>query len=54
MTQDLSEYLNYRIQRSFETFNDAKLLAENERWNSCINRLYYACFYAVRVSDQKM
>ena len=24
------------------TFSDAKLLAENKRWNSSLNRLYYA------------
>lgn len=40
-------YINYRIERSYETFSDAKILAENERWNSCINRLYYSCFYMV-------
>ena len=22
-------------------------LAKNKRWNACINRLYYSCFYAV-------
>lgn len=47
MTENLSDYLNYRIQRSFETFKDAKLLAEHKSLNSCVNRLYYACFYAV-------
>lgn len=47
MTDELSDYLNYRLQRSSETFNDAKLLARHESWNSCVNRLYYACFYAV-------
>lgn len=26
---------------------DAKLLAEHERWNTALNRLYYASFYAV-------
>jgi len=47
MTENLSDCLNYRIQRSFETFKDAKLLAEHKSMNSCVNRLYYACFYAV-------
>ena len=27
--------------------NDEKLLADNDRWNTAINRLYYASFYAV-------
>jgi uncharacterized protein (UPF0332 family) len=26
---------------------DALILANSERWNACVNRLYYACFYAV-------
>jgi uncharacterized protein (UPF0332 family) len=41
------EYIAYRIDRAWRTFNDAKLLAESQSWNSSINRLYYACFYAV-------
>lgn len=47
MTKEQNDYIKYRIQRATETLNDAILLAENERWNSSINRLYYACFYAV-------
>ena len=47
MTKDQNDYINYRLQRASDTLNDARLLAENERWNSSINRLYYACFYAV-------
>ncbi|MBC8488454.1 MAG: HEPN domain-containing protein [Bacteroidetes bacterium] len=37
----------YRIKRAKETFEAAKIMADNDQWNSCINRLYYACFYAV-------
>jgi len=47
MTTEQNDYIKYRLQRAAETLNDAILLAENERWNSSINRLYYACFYAV-------
>jgi uncharacterized protein (UPF0332 family) len=47
MTKDQNDYIDYRLQRASDTFNDAKLLADNGRWNSSINRLYYACFYAV-------
>jgi uncharacterized protein len=47
MKKEQNDYTDYRLQRATETLNDAKLLAENERWNSSINRLYYACFYAV-------
>ena len=47
MTKEQNDYIKYRLQRATDTLNDARLLAENERWNSSINRLYYACFYAV-------
>jgi len=37
----------YRLERARETLDDAKLLAEKQRWNSAINRLYYAAYYAI-------
>ena len=47
MTKKTNDYISYRIQRAYETLNDAKVLAKIGSWNSAINRLYYACFYAV-------
>ena len=48
MTIDNQEdYIKYRIQRAEESYEDALILAENHRWNAVVNRLYYACFYAV-------
>jgi len=47
MTGTPEDYIAYRISKSEETFEDAKLLAENERWNSCVNRLYYSVYYLV-------
>lgn len=41
------DYINYRISKSQKAFDDARLLAANKRWNSCINRLYYSSFYLV-------
>lgn len=37
----------YRLQRARESLEDARILADAKRWNPCVNRLYYACFYAV-------
>jgi uncharacterized protein (UPF0332 family) len=37
----------YRLQRARQTLEDARILANASRWNPCVNRLYYACFYAV-------
>lgn len=47
MTNSQNELVKYRIERAFETYDDALLLATNKKWNSAINRLYYAAFYAV-------
>ncbi len=48
MTIDSKEaYVRYRLQRAEESYDDACILAENGRWNSTLNRLYYAGFYAV-------
>ncbi|REG83600.1 HEPN domain-containing protein [Algoriphagus antarcticus] len=47
MSASKSDLVKYRLARSRETFDDALLLAENNKWNSAINRLYYAAFYAV-------
>ena len=37
----------YRKKKAQETLEDAIILAESKRWNACVNRLYYACFYAI-------
>jgi uncharacterized protein (UPF0332 family) len=37
----------HRMARADETLEDARILAREGRWNACVNRLYYACFYAV-------
>jgi uncharacterized protein (UPF0332 family) len=44
LTKDL---VLYRMTRASETLEDARILANAGRWNACVNRLYYACFYAV-------
>lgn len=45
MENTKEDYISNRIQKSNEIFQDTLLLDENERWNSCINRLYYSSFY---------
>lgn len=47
MTGTKEDYLTYRIAKSLEIFSDAELLADNQRWNSCVNRLYYSAYYLV-------
>jgi uncharacterized protein (UPF0332 family) len=47
MTKSNQELVSYRLHRARETPADAHILADASRWNPCVNRLYYACFYAV-------
>jgi len=35
------------MEKAYETLEAAQILADGQQWNSAINRLYYACFYAV-------
>lgn len=47
MTGTKKNLINYRYSRALDTFDDARILAENKKWNSTINRLYYSAYYAV-------
>ncbi len=41
------DYIQYRLTRAREALRAAKLLADAKEYNSCVNRLYYAVFYAI-------
>jgi len=41
------DLIKYRLLRARDTLDDAQILAEKNKWNSTINRLYYAGYYAV-------
>jgi uncharacterized protein (UPF0332 family) len=41
------EYIAYRLNRSQESLEEARLLADNRHLAGAINRIYYAMFYAV-------
>ena len=45
MKHSKEDLIKYRVQRAYESLNEAKLLAENHLWNTVANRLYYSCFY---------
>jgi uncharacterized protein (UPF0332 family) len=45
--ENKDEYIKYRFQRALESYEEALILAENNKWNTVVNRLYYSCFYAV-------
>jgi uncharacterized protein (UPF0332 family) len=45
MSYSKEELANYRMERAWESIEEAKLLAQDNHWNTTANRLYYACFY---------
>jgi len=47
------EIVKYRLERSKETYEEALLMQREKHWNTCANRLYYSCFYAVSALLQK-
>jgi len=47
MREGIRELIKYRLQRADETLEEARLLFKEGKYAGAINRLYYACFYAV-------
>jgi len=45
--KERQELVKYRIRKARETFSEVDLHVENKLWNTAVNRLYYACYYAV-------
>lgn len=47
MNKETLTFINYRLERARESLEEAKLLFDRGHINTYVNRLYYACFYAV-------
>jgi hypothetical protein len=47
VTPEKQTLVGYRLERARQTLEEAKLMFEAGYANACVNRLYYACFYAV-------
>lgn len=45
--------VEHLLNRSKESFEEAKILSNAEHWNTTVNRLYYSCFYAASALLQK-
>ena len=43
----MKDLARFRIGRAFECLDEAAIMADKKHYNACVNRLYYACFYAV-------
>ncbi len=40
-------WVDYRLERALSTLKEVDLLVENQMYNAAVNRMYYACYYAV-------
>jgi uncharacterized protein (UPF0332 family) len=47
MSGSKSDLIKYRYNRASETLKEAESLIENKFWNASVNRISYACYYAV-------
>ncbi len=47
MKAEQIDLIYYRLDRAHESLVEARLLLNENHANTCVNRLYYACFYAV-------
>ncbi|WP_372948295.1 HEPN domain-containing protein [Mariniphaga sp.] len=45
--EDRKNLISYRFEQAEETIQDVKLLIENERLRSAVNRIYYGMFYSL-------
>lgn len=46
-SNERQEVVIYRIKRAKETFSEIDILIENRLYSTAVNRMYYACYYAV-------
>lgn len=44
--EDRAAMVSYRLERAFQTLEEAQYTADGQYYNTAINRLYYSCFYA--------
>lgn len=47
MNPETVELVNYRLARADEALEESNILYKSGHINASVNRLYYACFYAV-------
>jgi len=47
MKEETRSLIMYRLERARESLEEASILLERGHGNTFVNRLYYACFYAV-------
>lgn len=45
--EEQRDYVKYRMERAYDTAEEAKTLFEEDHLHGAVNRVYYAMFYAV-------
>ena len=45
--QERVDVVRYRLENAHKTLEEVDLLIQNGLFNTAVNRMYYACFYAV-------
>lgn len=45
--ESINALVSYRLKRAKETLHEADILINDSCYNAAVNRLYYACYYAV-------
>jgi len=46
-SKEKTELVIHKLNKARKTIIEAELLINNKMWNAAVNRIYYACFYAV-------
>lgn len=41
------QLVRYRFNKAQDTFQEVDVLIENSLWNTVVNRMYYASYYAI-------
>lgn len=47
MKEGIKALVNYRLGQAKESLEEAEILYREQKFRGAINRLYYACFYAI-------
>lgn len=45
--ESVKALINYRLQHAKDTLAEVRSITESGFYNTAVNRLYYACYYAV-------
>lgn len=53
MKRTKEDLIDFRIQKAYQSLEEAKILAGLNHWNTVANRLYYSCFYIVNALFSK-